>query len=157
MITAACRPQAPHPTPLHPNRMCVVFACQQLAARPLPTWPCAGARTCTPLAGCAGSPSSPNNLRPPLQASNYHTIIPNHLLLLLLRCCCGAASVQVSFGPYKLGALVGLEISATNFQQKERMLLQKLVQSAGGTYSAELFKGRTTHLMCKIGTGKKYR
>jgi hypothetical protein len=65
--------------------------------------------------------------------------------------------VQVSFGPYKLGALVGLEISATNFQQKERLLLQKLVQAAGGTYSAELFKGRTTHLMCKNGTGKKYR
>lgn len=68
-----------------------------------------------------------------------------------------AHMLQVSFGPYKLGALVGLEISATNFQAKERVMLQKLVEQAGGTYSAELFKGRTTHLMCKNGSGKKYQ
>jgi hypothetical protein len=64
---------------------------------------------------------------------------------------------QVDVGQHKLGALAGLEISATNFPAKERMFLQQLVEQAGGTYSAELHKGRTTHLMCKNGAGKKYR
>jgi hypothetical protein len=52
---------------------------------------------------------------------------------------------------------VGLEVSFTNFPAKERGFLQKMVEQAGGTYSAELFKGRTTHLMCRNGAGKKYR
>jgi hypothetical protein len=60
-------------------------------------------------------------------------------------------------GPYKLGALVGLEISATNFGARERAVLQQLVEQSGGTYSAELHKGRTTHLICKNGTGKKHK
>lgn len=64
---------------------------------------------------------------------------------------------QVDVGQHKLGPLAGLEISATNFPAKERMFLQQLVEQAGGIYSAELHKGRTTHLMCKNGAGKKYR
>jgi hypothetical protein len=63
----------------------------------------------------------------------------------------------VDVGPFKLGALVGLEICATNYVVRaERALLQQLVEQGGGVWSAELHKGRTTHLMCKTGTGKKY-
>lgn len=59
--------------------------------------------------------------------------------------------------PYKLKPLAGLEVSFTNFPARDRLLLQKMVEQAGATYSAELFKGRTTHLLCHNGSGKKYR
>lgn len=70
---------------------------------------------------------------------------------------CWNPFLQVETGPYKLKPLVGLSISFTNYNGQERAALQKLVEAAGGSYSAELNKGTTTHLVCKTGSGKKYR
>jgi hypothetical protein len=58
---------------------------------------------------------------------------------------------------YTLKPLAGLQITATNFPGHERAAVEALVTAAGGTYTPEMFKGRSTHLICKTGTGKKYR
>lgn len=67
-----------------------------------------------------------------------------------------ANAAQVATEPYKLGPFVGVRVSVSGFDPKEKMQIGKAVTDGGGKHTGELTQ-TCTHLVAKKASGDKYR
>ncbi|KAK3829694.1 MAG: hypothetical protein J3R72DRAFT_456699 [Linnemannia gamsii] len=61
------------------------------------------------------------------------------------------------FDECRLGPFQGCSVCITGLGHDVRNIIEKDVVQHGGRYTADLLKNQTTHLICDVGTGAKYK